>query len=172
MDESNNAPSADNQQERLNATIQPWFISGFVYGEGSFHVAVAKRTDLPQKFVLIPEFHVSQNRERASVLSEIQSYFGCGYIKENHRSRVNDVSQEYVVRRREDLLNRIIPFFEQYPLRSQKGEDFKIFAQVVKAMDIGHHHSPEGFSLLVSLAYGMNGAGKYRKILLKNIISH
>ena len=169
--ESENRSGADNQQERPIASINPWFISGFVDGEGSFHVAFSRRKDLSKGWILIPEFHVSQNRERASVLSEIQSYFDCGYIKENHKERINDVSQVFVVRKRDDLVNKIVPFFEQYPLRSQKKKDFLVFAQIVKAMNTGHHHSLDGFRSLVSQAYEMNGFGKYRKIPLKDVIS-
>ncbi len=159
---SENASSADNQQERLQK-IDPWYISGFVDGEGTFHVALARRTDLPKKWAIIPEFHVSQHRDRALVLEEIQTYFGCGTIRENHRGRANDVTRVFVVRNRRDLLDKIIPFFRQYHLRSEKRHDFQAFAEIVSAMERGSHHSDEGFLSIVRRALQMNGGGKYRK---------
>ncbi len=164
MDESTSkkALSADNQQERLQK-IDPWYISGFVDGEGTFHVSFARRTDLPKKWAIIPEFHVSQHQDRASVLDEIQKYFGCGIIRENHRGRSNDVTRVLVVRKRRDLLDKIIPFFRRYTLRSQKRDDFRAFAEIVSAMERGTHHSPEGFHLIVTKAFQMNGGGRYRK---------
>jgi hypothetical protein len=159
---SENVLSADNQQERLQK-IDPWYISGFVDGEGTFHVSFARRKDLPRKWAIIPEFHISQHQDRASVLDEIQTFFGCGVIRENHRGRINDVTRVLVVRNRRDLLDKIIPFFRQYHLRSQKRDDFRIFAEIVEAMERGSHYSSEGFYSIVKLAFGMNGGGRYRK---------
>ena len=150
-------------------STHPWFISGFTDGEGSFHVAVVRRNDLPLKWAVIPEFHVSQNQERVSVLTEIQTFFGCGSIKENHRGRLNDVSQVFVVRRRSALVKVIIPFFESYPLRSSKKQDFTVFASIVRSMESGVHRDPVGLRLLIEQAYQMNGAGKYRKIRIEMI---
>ncbi len=126
---SENASCADNQQERLQK-IDPWYISGFVDGEGTFHVSFAKRQDLPQHWAIIPEFHVSQHQDRASVLDEIQKYFDCGIIRDNHRGRANDVTRVLVVRNRRDLLDKIVPFFQSYPLRSQKRDDFRTFPRL------------------------------------------
>lgn len=161
---SENLTGADNQQERLNTAIQPWYISGFVDGEGSFHVAFARRPDLPRKWSIIPEFHVSQNPNRAAVLTEIKEYFDCGTIKQNHSRHKSDHSLVYVVRKREDLLQKIIPFFETYALRSSKQQDFLLFAEIVRFMNDGKHRSLAGFRTIVHKAYQMNGLGNYRKI--------
>ncbi len=168
---SENASSADDQQERLKLTIEPWFISGFVDGEGTFHVAFARRQDLPKKWAIIPEFHVSQHRDRASVLYEIQRFFNCGMIRENHAGRSNDVTQVFVVRNRSDLVQKIIPFFRRYPLRSQKANDFTIFAEIVEGMDKGVHSTEEGFRSLVTRAFQMNGGGRYRKRKIEEIVT-
>ena len=161
---SNNASSAENQQERLNATVQPWYISGFVDGEGSFHVAFCHRKDLTHNWSIIPEFHVSQNASRNSVLYELMDYFGCGQIKQNHRFRSNDLSYVWVVRRREDLQNKIIPFFEKYPLRTSKNADFQIFSRIVKMMGKSVHQTESGFAEIIELAFQMNENAKRRKL--------
>lgn len=160
---SENMSRADNQQERLKQAIDPWFIAEFVDGEGSFHVAFTKRTDLPLKWAIIPEFHVSQHQDRASVLNEMQQYFNCGNIRFNHRGRSNDVTQVFVVRNRTDLLEKIIPFFRYYPLRSEKFHDFQLFAEIVEAMNNGIHLTSDGFRRLATKAFRMNGGGRYRK---------
>lgn len=167
---SENVQSADNQQERLQV-IDPWYISGFVDGEGTFHVSFARRKDLPRQWAIIPEFHISQHQDRAAVLVEIQSYFHCGTIRENHRGRLNDVTQVLVVRNRQDLLHKIIPFFHRYPLRSQKRDDFRIFAEVVSLMESGAHRTVAGFRLIVEKAFQMNGGGRYRKRKIEELIS-
>jgi hypothetical protein len=154
---------ADNQQERLDG-----YIAGYVDGEGSFSVVVNRNPTCRSGYQLVPEFHVSQNGDRAQVLGLIQARFGgCGYIKPNGRK---DRTLVFVVRRREDLLTRVIPFFEQQPLLSSKHEDFEKFARIVRAMAAGHHHSASGFQELLAEALSMNGEGRFRKVRWREVI--
>ena len=156
--DSDNLTGADNQQERLDA-----YIAGFVDGEGSFHVAVQRNPSTRLQWQLVPEFHVSQNQERREVLDLLLQRFGCGRLQENHRGSA-DKSLVYVVRKRSDLLTRIIPFFEAQPLLSSKQGEFLVFARVVRAMELGTHLSRDGFVELVELATSMNGGGRYRRV--------
>ena len=160
---------ADNQQERPIESLSH-YIAGFVDGEGSFHVAIQRRSDLPKGFQLIPEFHISQHRDKALILQMIRDFFGCGYVKPNHPGSLRDITEVYVVRNRQDLLEKIIPFFERYPLISQKMDDFKKFAHIVKSMDKGEHLSREGLVNLTRLAFSMYN-GKYRKLNLEKVIA-
>jgi hypothetical protein len=155
---------ADNQQERLDG-----YISGYVDGEGCFAVAVNRNPTCRSGYQLVPEFHVSQNGDRAQVLEMIHERFGgCGYIKPNGRK---DRALVYVVRRREDLLEHVIPFFERSPLMSSKHEDFEKFAAIVRSMALGHHREPGGFSRLLNEALSMNGGGRFRSVRWKELIS-
>ncbi len=70
----------------------------------------------------------------------------------------------FVIRRREDLLRRVIPFFEAQPLLSPKQTEFTIFARIVRSMAQGEHLSAGGFAALLEVALAMNGGGRYRKM--------
>ena len=95
--------SADNQQERPDEGLCQYIdIAGFVDGEDSFHVAVQRSRFTRVGLQVIPEFHVSQNPDRAEVLSLIQQVLGCGYIKINHPGSIRDRSVVLVVRNRQD----------------------------------------------------------------------
>ncbi len=48
--------SADNQQGRLHHRLEPWYVSGFVDGEGSFHVAIYRDQNMKTGWKIIPEF--------------------------------------------------------------------------------------------------------------------
>ena len=74
-----------------------------------------------------------------------ERFGGAGYIKSNGRK---DRALVYVVRKRDDLLRHVIPFFERSPLLSSKQKDFEKFAAIVRAMSAGRHRTPEGFSRL------------------------
>ena len=161
--DSDNVTGADNQQERLDS-----YISGYVDGEGSFSVSVQRNRSCRVGFQLVPEFHVSQNGDRAQVLGLIRDRMGgCGYIKSNGR---RDRALVYVVRKRTDLLEHVIPFFERSPLLSTKQGDFEKFASIVRAMSIGHHLTDPGFRELLQVALSMNGNGRYRRVRWEDVI--
>jgi LAGLIDADG endonuclease len=98
------------------------YISGYVDGEGSFSISVQRNSSCRVGFQLVPEFHVSQNGDRAQVLALIRDRFGCGYIKANSK---RDRALVFVVRERQALLAEVIPFFERVPLLSAKRADFE-----------------------------------------------
>ena len=153
--------SADHQQERPGEGLCQYVV-GFVEGEGSFHVAVQRNGSTRLGLQVIPEFHVSQNRERAGVLTLVQQVLGCGYIKTNHPGNLRDRSVVLVVRNRQDLVERVVPFFEQFPLRSSKQREFQTFATILRAMERGEHLTKHGMTQILHQAFAMNG-GRYRK---------
>jgi hypothetical protein len=155
---SDNATGAANQQERLDA-----YIAGFVDGEGSFHVAIQRNPSTRVGWQLVPEFRVNQDVRRAQVLDLIRKRIGCGSIRENHRG-TKDRTLVFVVRKRPDLLEKVIPFFERNPLLSCKQEEFLTFAGIVRRMASGEHLSDEGFRRLMALGVRMNGGGRYRRL--------
>ena len=154
---------ADNQQERLDG-----YIAGYVDGEGSFSVSVQRNVSCRVGFQLVPEFHVSQNGDRSQVLELIRKRLGCGYIKSNSK---RDRALVLVVRNREDLLSRVIPFFERCPLLSTKHAEFERFAKVVRGMALGQHLTRAGFEELLQEALSMNGSGRYRKVRWKEMVA-
>jgi hypothetical protein len=132
---SENATGAANQQERLEA-----YIAGFVDGEGCFHVAIPRNSSTRFGFQLVSEFRVSQDVARFELLKLIQVTLDCGSLRENHR-RSNDHTFVLVVRRRQDLLESVLPFFERNPLLSAKQQEFLTFAVIVRAMARGEHQT-------------------------------
>ncbi len=162
---SENPIGADNQQGRLES-----YLSGFADGEGCFSVGVTRRPDLRFGYQLVPEFRVSQNGERAIVLELFRKTLGCGSIRDNDQARSSDRTLVYVVRRRPDLRQRVIPFFISNPLLSEKQETFERFAKIVHQMEAGKHLTRLGFERLVRLAFEMNGAGRYRRWTLEDVL--
>ncbi len=160
---SDNVTGADNQQERLDS-----YIAGYVDGEGSFSVSVQRNPSCRIGFQLVPEFHVSQNGDRAQVLQLIRRRLGCGYIKPNSR---RDRALVFVVRRREDLLDRVVPFFERNPMLSSKQADFEKFARIVRELALGHHRTNAGFARVLETALSMNGGGRFRKVRWNELVA-
>lgn len=163
--------SADNQQERPGVWLG-YYISGFVDGEGSFHVAIQKSNNVKLKIQVIPEFHVSQNVNRTATLELIKKTLDCGYIKPNHRKRLNDRSNVLVVRNRQNLKDKVVPFFRKYTILSSKNDDFKKFARIVSMMEKGCHLQKKGLIKILRIAFSMNEGGRYRKKKYNDLIEH
>jgi hypothetical protein len=134
------------------------YISGYVDGEGCFTVSIAPRPTLLVGWEVRPGFSVSQNGDRAEVLHVIASYFGCGGIRPDR----SDKTLKWETRRLEDILDRVVPHFERYPLLSGKRYDFDRFASVCRVMAAGAHRRRDGLLEIVELVSGMNPSGRRR----------
>lgn len=129
---SNKETSRDNQQERLD----PWWIVGFVDGEGCFSVSTFKNYTCKSGYQTLFEFVVTQGERSKSALEAIKQYFNCGEIYINHRYDNHKYNLlRYCVRRRNDLKTKIIPFFKKYKLHTTKQEQFETFCSKLKDLE-------------------------------------
>ena len=158
---SNNVRHADNQQVTKSRKISNEYFSGFVDGEGCFYVGFSKRKDLPLKWQIITEFHLSQNPGGKNILETFQKRLGCGYIKLNHPGNSKDRSWVLIVKDRKDLNKKLIPFFKKYPLHSGKKYDFLTFVRTLEIIGKKEHLKPKGFRKIVDLVHkGPKSKGK------------
>jgi hypothetical protein len=134
----------------------PSYISGYVDGEGCFTVSIAPRPTLLVRWEVRPSVSVSQNVDRSEVLLDIQRYFGCGTLRPDRSDR----TLKWEVRSLPLILERVVPHFKRYPLRSGKQRDFELFANICERMARGDHLVRPGLSEIVRLAGAMNPSGK------------
>jgi hypothetical protein len=143
------------------------YISGYVDGEGCFTVSFSPRRKLRMGWEVRPSFSVSQNADRAEVLSAICAYFGCGGFRPDR----SDKTLKYEVRDLASLLARVIPHFEHYPLMSSKRKDFEKFAVICRLLEGRRHLTREGLQEIATLALTMNPSGK-RRFKLTELIDY
>jgi hypothetical protein len=134
----------------------PSYISGCVGGEGCFTVSISPCAALVTGWEVRPSLSVSQNEERSEVLLDIQRYFGCGFLRPDRSDR----TLKWEVRSLLLLVERIIPHFVRYPMRSSKQRDFEFFAEICEAMTRGEHRTVVGLTEIVRRAGNMNPSGK------------
>ena len=132
------------------------WITGFVDGEGCFHVGINKNPGLKLGYQVLPEFTVVQHERDVQVLHALKAEFGCGVVRRNHGDRM-----AFRVRGHENLLLRIVPFFVKHPLKTGKRVDFEKFRHVILWMDRGDHLTAEGLDRIRTVAREMN-RGKSR----------
>mgnify|MGYP001813084360 CR=1 FL=1 len=96
------------------------WITGFVDGEGCFHVGINKNPDMKVGYQVLPEFTVVQHERDVQVLHALKAVLGCGVVRTNHDDRL-----AYRVRGHQHLLERIVPFFVKHPLKTRKRIEFE-----------------------------------------------
>ena len=165
---SKNVQHADNQQVSGSSKISDEYFAGFVDGEGCFYVGFSKRNDLPLKWQVITEFHLSQNPGGKNVLKGFQRRLDCGYLKPNHPKNPRDKSWVLIIKDRKDLKEKLIPFFKKHPVHSQKNSDFLVFTKVIEIINKGEHLKREGFNKIVRLVHQLpkTTLKKYSKEIL------
>ena|SRR3972149_3575336 len=131
------------------------YLSGYVDGEGCFCVSLNRSHRHRFGWEVRPSFSVSQNSDRAEVLEMLKNHFGCGSIRPDRSDR----TLKYEVRSIRDLVEKVIPHFERFPLLSGKRRDFDNFAQICRLMLNRQHLSRGGFNQIVHLAFEMNSSG-------------
>ncbi len=130
------------------------WITGFVDGEGCFHVGIDKHSDMTAGYQVLPEFTVVQHERDVQVLHALKAHFDCGVVRKNHGDRM-----AYRVRGQKHLLERIIPFFVEHPLKTKKHVDFEKFRKVLLMMEAGEHLTADGIERIRAIASQMNRGG-------------
>ena len=154
MPSSDNARSAENQQERLTAI--GWIV-GFVDGEGCFSSPIYRCGKMTLRWQVRPEFAVAQGASSRDVLEDLIRFFGCGKVYRNsrHDNHRQDMFR-YCVQRFGDLRHVIVPFFQENPLRTSKRENFEKFARIIELMHLRRHLTVPGIIEIAEIAQTMN----------------
>jgi hypothetical protein len=162
--DSDNPSGAVNQQERPSSPA--WldavpfdvghYVAGFVEGEGSFNVPLRRASDRGLPFRVSLSFNVSQ------VGPELPSFLAGVFDVGTVRGRGDGVWY-FEVTKPKDLGERVIPFFERFPLRGPKARDLAVFRQITAMVQSGRHLSCAGVIEVLSLRSPMNRGGKRRR---------
>jgi hypothetical protein len=152
---------ADNQQERL--IEQRGWVIGFVDGEGCFSIGFVRQPDRQGRkgytvgYQVSHAFVVTQGARSRSALEELRAFFGVGRLQANERhDNHKEHLCQYVVSKRDDLVNTIIPFFERHPLRTSKYGDFVGFSACMDVIRSGRHLTREGLIEIARITETMN----------------
>jgi hypothetical protein len=99
------------------------------------------------------EFKITQRDHSLGILYEIQKFFGCGRINIDNSKTA---TMKFVVTNNNDLLYKIIPHFEKYPLKTSKFLNYLDFKRAVVLMNEKLHYKKEGVNLLKEIKSTMN----------------
>lgn len=136
------------------ADVSDDYLSGFIDGEGMFHVGVVPSRYTRLGWQVIYLFKVAQNPVGEPVLGALQRRLGCGTITPNARSGARDRTLKYVVRDFANLTEKVVPFCRgRLVVKRAALESFEVVLQSVRD---SRHLTAEGLLDIVDIAYAMN----------------
>lgn len=136
--------------EVIKDIISPSWVSGFTSGEGCFKVRITKSASHLTGYQVQLKFQITQHKRDKKLMEKLINYLGCGYISE--RGDIVD----FHVTKFEDIIKKIIPFFEKYPILGIKYENFRDFCRVAEIMKNKEHLTLEGLEKIRLIKSKMN----------------
>ena len=120
--------------------LNPWFVTGLFDGEGCFSLIVHK--DKQQRKNSVATYYrwraifiIAFRGDDSEILYSLKDFFNCGRVQMTHPkayAKIHNLGRvEYVVTSIDDLVNIIIPHFENYPLQTKKKKDFLFWKEAV-----------------------------------------
>jgi hypothetical protein len=109
-------------------------------------------------YTCLPQFRITQHERDLTVLNRIIATLGCGTLvkptgdRDRYTISVANIS---------DLVNIIIPLFEECPIYGAKYQDFLDFAQGIHIIKEKGHLTQEGLNELKGLSLRMNTKRKF-----------
>jgi hypothetical protein len=100
----------------------PKWLVGFTSGDGSFLINTLKTPRSKLNMEVRLEFKVTQHSRDAALMKSLVQYFGCG----NSTLRPSYDVVDFRVTRFTELVDKIIPFFDKYPIVGVKAKDILV----------------------------------------------
>ena len=129
-----------------------YFLAGFVEGEGCFFVKTSKSKTHKLGLSVNLNFIIVQNIRDKELMEEIKLVLNCGSITINESSAII----RFTVTKFTDIQNKIIPFFDKYPLMGNKGKDYEDFKKVSDLITKKSHLTKEGLDKILEIKSNMN----------------
>ncbi|MDO8430195.1 MAG: LAGLIDADG family homing endonuclease [bacterium] len=113
------------------------YIAGFVDGEGCFALKFRRdvrhdRKNKPIYFYWDIEFAIMLKGDDKEILYKIRDTLKCGKVGNiDKRGLIR-----YAINNINDLSNKVVPFFQKYPLHAKKRHDFDLWKKAVAIFKI------------------------------------
>nr|ATI20319.1 LAGLIDADG endonuclease [Juglanconis sp.] len=145
-------------------SINPYWLAGFTEAEGCFFVVIQEKSS-PEGTLRYPTgvpsgratyqikigYQVSQHLIDQSLIKSLKDFFECGRSEPCGKAGIS-----FRVTKFKDITEKVIPFFENYPVLGSKLKDFKDFKGITKLMASKAHLTPEGLIKIRKIKSLMN----------------
>jgi len=127
----------------MNSKLNPYYLVGLVDGEGCFSITFNRHKNNKIEIRLI--FEIELREDDKEILNRVRKTLDCGniYYLNYERYKKWRPHFKYKVSNLKDITQKIIPFFEKYPLQAKKRKSFEVFSKVASLMLTKRHLIPE-----------------------------
>lgn len=131
-----------------------WFMTGLSDAEATFMVKIRKLPTMRTGWAIEPTFEMGLHVMDLDLLKLLQRQLGnVGSI--TVKKNTTQMAQ-FSVRSLVDLVSKVIPFFDNYPLITQKKADYLLFKEVILMKKNKEHLTPEGIDKIINIRTSMN----------------
>jgi hypothetical protein len=131
--------------------IKPW-LAGFVSAEGCFFIKISKSSTHKLGKSVSLSFLVTQHKRDYELLESFTQIFGCGTYTVNESTGVG----VFLVTGFNNILDKVIPLFEEYPVLGVKAKDFEDYLEASILIRSKAHLTQEGFNKILLIKSRMN----------------
>nr|YP_010170367.1 LAGLIDADG homing endonuclease [Phanerochaete carnosa]QRZ60349.1 LAGLIDADG homing endonuclease [Phanerochaete carnosa] len=138
----------------INKNYHPQWVAGFTSGEGYFAVKILESSTHKTGFQVKLIFQLTQHSRDDCLMKSFEGYFGCGKYYSAERADYGD----FQVGKFSDIIEKIIPFFQNYVIRGEKAKDFYDWCKVADIMKDKQHLTVNGLEQIREIKALMNKA--------------
>ena len=144
----------------MNSKLNPYYLVGLVDGEGCFCVSFNKHKNNRILEVRLL-FEIELREDDKDILDRVKATLNCGNIYYLNYKRYGKwrPHYKYKVSNIKDLTQKVIPFFQKYPLQAKKKYQFEKFCKVANLMLKKHHLTEAGIVEIKDLVRDSLDAG-------------
>lgn len=119
-----------------------YWLAGFIDASACFYVDIYASSETRTGFAVCLRLIIGQHNRDLDLLKVFMQIFGCGIIRV--RSLKQNSSVEFRVSKFSDIINKIIPLLDKYPLQGIKLSDYQDFCLVATLMAAKAHLTGSG----------------------------
>ena len=135
----------------VNISIEPYWLAGFIDAEGCFLVNIFK-SNAKIGYTARVIFKITQHTRDATLMQSLVYNLGCGQYYKPKGLEFGD----FYVTRFSEIISKIIPFLEKYPLCGVKALEFTDFKKVSNIIQDKGHVTEEGLAQIRLIKSNMN----------------
>lgn len=148
-----------NNQSEMSYNLPEYWVQSFIDGEGMFYNYISEKKSRNSIYLGVDSsLEIAQNSHDVAILLAIKKFFDGGYLKPKYN--VFDLSEcknsrsvnRFILRD----TDKIIEFFNKYPLLTRKSLDYEDWKKIIDLKKNGAHQTSEGLNLIKEIKNQMN----------------
>lgn len=136
----------------MSKKLHPQYVVGFIDGEGSFYISLARHKTLKRRFDVRADFEMELRIDDKEIIERIQQKLGCGRIYDLEYKRYDWLPHvKLKIGKIREICDKLIPFFDKYPLQGKKAKVYKHFREAAFLIRDKKHLTDTGYNKILLL---------------------